>query len=61
MKPITEKPERRCRECGCTEDNACITPMGPCYWVTKDLCSACEAYLFKFGRTHNHRSSRQES
>lgn len=29
---------RTCRECGCTEDNAC---PGPCYWVELDLCSAC--------------------
>lgn len=29
---------RSCRECGCTEDNACA---GPCYWVELDLCSAC--------------------
>lgn len=30
---------RRCRTCGCT-DNAACTP--PCWWVTPDLCSACE-------------------
>ncbi len=29
---------RKCRKCGCTEDNAC---PGPCYWVEPDLCSAC--------------------
>lgn len=30
----------KCRECGCTEDNAC---PGGCYWVDEDctLCSAC--------------------
>lgn len=30
--------ERKCRECGCTNTNAC---EGGCYWVTMDLCSAC--------------------
>lgn len=28
----------RCRVCGCTDDHAC---PGGCYWVEKDLCSAC--------------------
>jgi ParB/RepB/Spo0J family partition protein len=32
-----------CRECGCTEDNACEDEDGTCYWVDKEktLCSAC--------------------
>lgn len=30
--------ERRCRICGCTQDNAC---PGGCWWVEEDLCSAC--------------------
>ena len=30
-----------CRECGCTEDNACIVNSVPCHWVADDLCSAC--------------------
>lgn len=30
-----------CRVCGCTNENACQTPDGPCHWVEKDLCSAC--------------------
>ncbi|BBB91040.1 MAG TPA: hypothetical protein PKA28_10735 [Methylomusa anaerophila] len=29
---------RRCRVCGCTDDNACL---GGCYWVEEDLCSKC--------------------
>lgn len=29
---------RKCRVCGCTEDNAC---EGGCSWVEDDLCSAC--------------------
>ncbi|KAF5051099.1 hypothetical protein DSECCO2_422620 [anaerobic digester metagenome] len=29
---------RKCRVCGCTEDNAC---PGGCYWVEEDLCSEC--------------------
>lgn len=37
---------RTCRECGCTDDNAC--PMG-CWWVPdpqgRDLCSTCAIKL----------------
>ncbi|HKQ00518.1 MAG TPA: ParB/RepB/Spo0J family partition protein [Actinomycetes bacterium] len=33
-----EAPEPACRECGCTESNAC---EGGCSWVEPDLCSAC--------------------
>ena len=35
---------RRCRVCGCTDDDCrqCIAKTGaPCHWVEKDLCSAC--------------------
>lgn len=33
---------RSCRECGCTEENACWhEDIGPCQWVDADLCSAC--------------------
>ncbi len=32
---------RKCRICGCTWDNACMTEEGPCHWVETDLCSAC--------------------
>jgi hypothetical protein len=47
MKKGSEK--RRCRICGCTDDDCrqCIEKTGePCYWVEEDLCSACidEAY-----------------
>ena len=37
---------RRCRICGCTEDNCgnCVERTGqPCYWIEPDLCSACSA------------------
>src|SRR5579885_1455125 len=35
---------RRCRECGCTDDHACMGDDGaPCYWVEPDLCSVCAA------------------
>jgi hypothetical protein len=37
-----KKKERTCRECGCTELNACLTILGPCWWVEKDLCCACK-------------------
>lgn len=29
---------RRCRNCKCTDARAC---PGGCYWVGRDLCSAC--------------------
>jgi len=32
---------RMCRRCGCTAGTACSTPLGPCSWVEKDLCSGC--------------------
>lgn len=35
-------PERVCRECGCSDNDACIHPVhGNCYWVEDDLCSHC--------------------
>jgi len=33
---------RACRVCGCTESNAC---RGGCWWVGRDLCSACAPEL----------------
>jgi hypothetical protein len=36
--------KRKCRVCGCTDEDCrgCIEKTGePCYWVEKDLCSAC--------------------
>lgn len=34
-----------CRECGCTDDNACVLgdddDAYPCHWVEDDLCSGC--------------------
>lgn len=42
LMPLLEQAldnQRRCRICGCTDNNACI-PLG-CYWVEDDLCSAC--------------------
>lgn len=38
--------ERRCRICGCTDDDCsgCVERTGaPCFWVEADLCSACGA------------------
>ena len=35
---ITVEDLQVCRECGCTEDNAC---EGGCSWVDSDLCSEC--------------------
>lgn len=34
--------ERTCRDCGCTDFHACQMPDGgACWWVERDLCSAC--------------------
>ncbi len=33
--------EGKCRVCGCTEDNACVTEHGSCHWVQENLCSVC--------------------
>jgi hypothetical protein len=34
--------ERRCRVCGCHAYCACFSPdLGPCGWVSEDLCSHC--------------------
>jgi len=54
--------ERRCRICGCTDDDCrrCVERTGsPCHWVEEDLCSACRTTVVAFasikggvGRTH---------
>ena len=37
---MTKAKTQRCRQCGCTEDQACRVANGqPCYWVLPDLCS----------------------
>jgi len=39
---------RRCRICGCTDDDCrqCIEKTGAsCFWVEPDLCSACAVEL----------------
>lgn len=33
--------QRHCRQCGCTDAQACMTDDGPCHWVEPDLCSGC--------------------
>src|SRR5260221_14262182 len=39
--PASLKPGT-CRECGCTEANACYSEEhGACWWVAPDLCSHC--------------------
>lgn len=39
--------ESECKECGCTQLNACIHKDGsPCYWAEKDLCSKCKRFPF---------------
>lgn len=39
--PVMTPEWQKCRVCGCTWNTPCITSEGPCYWVEKDLCSAC--------------------
>ncbi|SDU42173.1 hypothetical protein [Jiangella alkaliphila] len=36
--PAAQVKKRSCRECGCTDDDAC---EGGCSWVEPDLCSTC--------------------
>jgi hypothetical protein len=37
------EPHRRCVNCGCTDDGACIGADGePRHWISKYVCSACE-------------------
>lgn len=31
----------KCRECGCTDEAACLVGDVPCFWVDPDLCSSC--------------------
>jgi ParB family chromosome partitioning protein len=38
---LAETPKKKCRVCGCTDDNACVVEGVPCHWVEEDLCSAC--------------------
>lgn len=33
---------QRCRVCGCSDFDACMTDDGPCWWVEEDLCSGCD-------------------
>lgn len=33
---------RKCRECGCTDENACLNVAGEtCTWAEYDLCTFC--------------------
>ncbi len=40
--PKSKKKIRTCRVCGCTDSTPCLTARGPCYWIEKNLCSACK-------------------
>lgn len=45
---MTEKEIQKCRVCGCTNEDCsqCIEKTGsPCFWIEKDLCSACSDVL----------------
>lgn len=32
---------RTCTRCGCTDDRACMTINGPCFWLKRGICSGC--------------------
>ncbi len=39
---------RRCRECGCLDEMACVRDgllcgIETCYWAEEDLCAACNS------------------
>lgn len=38
LEALIDDLNRCCRECGCTQDEAC---EGGCYWVEDRLCSQC--------------------
>ncbi len=40
--PNREIKPQQCRECGCTQGNACVTVSGTCGWAKEDLCTACD-------------------
>jgi len=43
--------KKKCRVCGCTDDNRqqCVKKTGiPCHWVEEDLCSACKTTVISF-------------
>jgi hypothetical protein len=37
----------RCRQCGCSDYDACFDPAtgAGCYWVDEDLCSVCDRLI----------------
>jgi len=42
---------RMCRECGCTDDRACVDEETGvrCHWIGPDLCSFCAADRIEAG------------
>lgn len=45
-RPVYAPVIRSCRECGCTETNACA---GGCWWAEFDLCTRCTAAVEERG------------
>jgi len=41
--PVPEYLQKRCRECGCTDDNPCINKDTgeTCGWDSDDICNFC--------------------
>lgn len=44
--PPAQRTERKCHICGCVDDRACVTSLGPCHWIAWDLCSGCALTAF---------------
>jgi hypothetical protein len=51
--------ERKCKVCGCTENNACITDHGACYWINsrEDHCSGCAPIVEFYRQMHFYQCS----
>lgn len=47
--------ERRCKDCGCTEGNACIDEASgeTCSWYSEDLCTHCAQQRSDYGEPTN--------
>ena len=49
----------KCKVCGCTEDDACITEDGACSWSNekKDCCTACVPAIEFYPEVHLYQCS----
>lgn len=45
LQPADKVAVRTCRQCGCSQEDACHHPEhGNCWWVEDDLCSHCQRW-----------------